>query len=181
MKKLKPITEEYLKNYAIFYLEKFDNSSAGLRKVLKRQVYKKAMLLNEYPESHYETVDKVVDYCISKNYINDQRYSENLINRYKNKGFSEKKIVVKLQEKGIKKDIYDSYINDNLDELEQCLEFIQKKKLGCFATNELPIEKQMGRLARNGFSYEVSKKVLYLSKEEVSALLDETSRSGFSF
>ena len=180
MRKNKPITEQYLKNYAIFYLEKFDNSAYGLKRVLERQVYKKSILLGEDHTLHKEKITNAVNYCIEKNYINDNRYSENLVIRLKNKGFSKKKIILKLQEKGIEKNIYEEILSNSIDEMHQSIQFIKKKKLGVFDTKEEPYEKQLAKLARNGFSYNIAQKVLHLSREEIEELEEEIDNSSFS-
>lgn len=149
---MKKITPQRLKNIALYYLERFDASSEKLRSVLMRRVQKAVFLGDEVPLDTEQWIDEIVDEMKRLNYVNDQRYAENKIRQYLKSGKSNRYIILKLSEAGIDPEEVRSFLPYN--ELEQAQIFARKKHLG------KDFQKDLAKLARAGFSYDIAQKVL---------------------
>ena len=149
---MKKITPQRLKNIALYYLERFDASSEKLRSVLMRRVQKAVFSGDEVPLDTEQWIDEIVDEMKRLNYVNDQRYAENKIRQYLKAGKSNRYIILKLSEAGIDPEEVRSFLPN--DELEQAQIFARKKHLG------KDFQKDLAKLARAGFSYDIAQKVL---------------------
>ena len=149
---MKKITPQRLKNIALYYLERFDASSEKLRSVLMRRVQKAVFSGDEVSPDVRQWIDEIVDEMKRLNYVNDQRYCENKIRQYLNAGKSNRYIISKLTEAGINPEVVRSFLPN--DELEQAQIFARKKHLG------KDFQKDLAKLARAGFSYDIAQKVL---------------------
>ena len=149
---MKKITPQRLKNIALYYLDRFDASSEKLRSVLKRRVQKAIMMGDEVPSDVSNWIDEIVQDMQRLGYVNDKRFCENKIRQYLNAGKSNRYIIGKLSEAGIDLDLIQSFLPD--DELEQARIFVHKKRLG------QDYQKDLAKLSRAGFSYDIAQKVL---------------------
>ena len=149
----KPLTEKRLENIALYYLERFDTSSNKLRQTLKRRVQRQKM--QEIPID--KNVNQWVEYIVQKvtqlGYINDDRYTENTIRRLSQSGKSRRFIQQKLLSEGISETTVEKYLSPE-DELDRARIFVHKKHLG----NNY--QKDLQKLDRAGFSYEIAQQVL---------------------
>ena len=158
---MKKITHQRLKNIALYYLERYDASSQKLRTVLKRRLLK-AKLEQPVPNEAPLWIEEIIQEMMQLGYLNDKRFAENLVRRLSEGGKSRTFIRTKLKLAGIN----DKMMNESLcdiDELEQARKMIQKKHLG----NDF--KKDLAKLARAGFSYEIAQEAL----EEKSFQKDE--------
>ena len=153
---MKKITPQRLKNIALFYLERYDASSEKLQEVLKRRLAKAASEQEVPPES-VQWVEEVVQQMKSLGYVNDKRYAENVVRRYSDAGKSYSFVRSKLKMAGIDEEMIKDVLSE-MDELEQARLMVKKKRLG------MDFKKDLARLARAGFSYEIAREAL----EEVS-------------
>ena len=149
---MKKITPERLKNIALFYLERYEASSEKLRIVLKRRLIK-AKLEAPIPIEANKWIEDVIQEMQRLNYINDTRYAENTTKRLLGTGKSFSYIRSKLKLEGIKEKEIQSLLMKT-DELEQAKLMIQKKHMG------KDFSKDLARLARAGFPYEIARKAL---------------------
>jgi len=149
---MKKITHQRLKNIALYYLDRFDTSSEKLKSVLKRRVQKAVMAGDEVSPDSSNWIDEIVQDMQRLGYVNDKRFCENKIRQYLNAGKSNRYITGKLSEAGIDSEMIQSFLP--ADELEQAKIFVHKKHLGS------DYQKDLAKLARAGFSYEVTQKVL---------------------
>ena len=149
---MKKITSQRLKNIALYYLDRFDASGEKLKAVLMRRVQKAVMAGDEVSPESEKWIDEIVGEMKRLGYVNDRRYTENKVRQYLNAGKSNRYIMGKLCEAGIDADIIRSFLPE--DELEQARIFVRKKRLGQDRSKDL------AKLARAGFSYDVAQKVL---------------------
>ena len=149
---MKKITPQRLKNIALYYLDRFDASSEKLKSVLMRRIQKATLAGDEVPLEAKKWVDEVVVDMQRLGYVNDRRFCENKMHQYLNAGKSNRYIVGKLCEAGIDSDMIQSFLPD--DELAQARIFVHKKHLGD------DYQKDLAKLARAGFSYDIAQKVL---------------------
>ncbi len=153
--------EKKLLKYAVDYLSKYDSSKNNLVNVLKRKVlrlnttnYEKRKLIN--------IIESIIIKLEKNKFIDDDRYSSTKILSLSNSGKSKNFIFNYLIKKGVNK----SQIQNNLNlmqqdndnwELNSARIFAKKKKL--LEKNE-SYEKNLAKMARAGFSYDICKKIL---------------------
>lgn len=162
MKQPKKITHKRLENIALYYLNRYESSSNNLIKILTRRI-DKALKFHEFDrEEAVGWAREVATKMQSYGYIDDNRYIENQIRILSNKGMSKKMIAQKLMLKGCIREDIENALSDDLDDYELAMRFAEKKRIGPFSRVEVTPEqkqKDMAKLARQGFSYEIIKKV----------------------
>ena len=149
---MKKITLQRLKNIALFYLERYDASSEKLRQTLKRRVAKARLEQDVSPEA-VSWIETVVEEMQRLGYVNDERFAENMVRRLSASGKSPNTIRIKLKMAGIKEGIIANVLSET-DELSQARLMVQKKHMGA------DFYRDLARLARAGFSYDVARQAL---------------------
>lgn len=149
---MKKITPTRLKNIALYYLERYDASSHKLREVLKRRLVK-ARLEQVIPTEAPGWIEEIILEMGRLGYINDKRYTDNLVRRLSEAGKSRSFIRTKLKLAGINEEEIQEALSDT-DELASARLMVQKKHLGH------DFKKDLARLARAGFSYEIAREAL---------------------
>lgn len=184
----KKITATYLHNSGLYYLERFAASSAHFKTVMMRKVRKSCM---HHTEQSYEDceilVDELVARFIKTELLNDDVYVSGNVKSMRRRGLSERKIIAKLQSKGVKAEttrdalaeFYERHnINPQHSEFMSALKYARKKRLGTFydpalkgdMTPELK-DKHMARLARQGFAYDVCRKLFEIDQDDAQQML----------
>lgn len=178
LKRKKNISTSFFYNYSLFYLEKWDNSEEGLRNALKKKLFR---LAKEDPEIIYDNCLNFIEEAISKiktqGLINDKYYAQRLFEREKNKGSSNRKIETKLFQKGISPEIAKQILKENdqtSDELSRAVIFAKKNKLGIYNRKETDKQKQLAKMGRNGFSFEIANRVINMSQADFEDLTGES-------
>ena len=180
-KKPKKITETYLHNSGLYYLQRFATSTENFRRVMMRKVDKSC---RAHPEQQVEDCRKLVDDLITKfvksGLLNDPVYARSIVNSQRRAGKSLRTIQGYLRSKGLSSEVTEQAIqefNEDRDkdpaqiEYESAMIFARKKRLGPFRTSEeYDTQKELGRLARAGYSYDTARRVLEksLTDEDVS-------------
>ncbi len=107
---------------------------------------------------HQSITDEIIDYCVSKNYLNDERFAEMFIESYADRGKSKSEIRQRLMQKQVSPEIINRLMpeiytpevqNENLDKQI-------KRALQRFADYPQKIQfiKCSESLVRKGFSYQ---------------------------
>lgn len=165
-KRIRKMTKTRLQNIALYYLERFDSSAAGLRQVLKRRVFNYARSVPDFDTSEAEGwIEEIVSRFGELGYINDNRYAGFKIDNYLLAGKPERYIRRKMQQKGVSEDIVDDILqNREFDEEAMALRFASKKKIGPFRPDEesrrLNRQKDLAALIRAGFAYDTAAKII---------------------
>lgn len=158
-----------LMNKALSYLSKFSSTENKLKTILNSfsQKYlssiKKDILENE--------IVFVIQKCKNFGYIDDEKFTKTKIENYINLGKSKKNIVFNLKNYGIndltiEKSIEEYFNSQNDNDFRAAIIFIRKKNIGPFFKKSVGsnpdklFNKWYGSLARAGFNFEISKKVL---------------------
>lgn len=170
-KSLRKITKQRLKNIALYYLKRFESSTANLRAVLRKRVDKYAFFVPEFDkEQAYAWVDELVEEMQEKHYVDDERYANFKVKAYINVGKSQRYIQGKMRQKGISETQVDGILEEvEYDALAAAIKFAKKKKLGPFRAEENRIEfrnKDMQKMVLAGFGYDVVMEVLSMEGEE---------------
>lgn len=149
----------YFENVAVYYLERYAATTSSLRRVLERRVLKAAP---HHPDLDRAEAAEWIAATIEKmqrlNYVNDDVYKETKIGSLRRAGASKRMIEAKLAEKGLRVRV-DS---DDEAELAAAKIFVKRKRLGAYRTRMVDNagEKDMGSMARAGFSRSVALQAL---------------------
>ena len=153
--------EKKLLKYAIDYLSKYDSSKNNLVSVLKRKILR-LKITNFEKRKLIDVIENIILKLEKNKFIDDDRYSSTKILSLSNSGRSKNFIFNYLIKKGVNK----SQIQNNLNLMQQDNDnwelysakiFAKKKKL--LEKNE-NYEKNLAKMARAGFSYDICKKIL---------------------
>jgi|GEM_PF-1205280 len=171
------ISENYKKieAKAFWYLERYASSSKNLKDYLRKKV--RDTDLNHDSEL---IISQIINNLEKQNILNDGIFSESKAKTFINKGWSLSKIKFRLKQLGINNETIDICI-ENIKTEEADIELIAASKLvkkrfiGSFRRKELDDKlknREFGILARAGFNYALSKKVLYeLSADEIEEII----------
>ena len=167
-----------LRDLAYSYLEKYSPS----KQQLKVYLLKKYLTKIKGTKSKKE-VSLIIDEIISKleknKVLNDEMYSDSKARMFLRRGYSLNKINQSLRNKGIE----NKFIKQSIDKIKEdsiepdfnsALKLCKRRRIGPLRPDdnrELFYKKDMGILARNGFSFDLSKRVLDLDKSEFNKLI----------
>ena len=178
-KKTLQVTVDEMRNFAFAYIEKY----APSKQQLKTYLLKKYMKLSA-SDVRKNDVNRLIDLVLSdleKNkFINDKFYSESKANSMIQRGSSINKIRSYLFSKGIN----DKFIKDTVNKIHDensdqdffsAIKICKKKRIGPARTEEnrpLFYKKDISLLARNGFDFETSKKVMDIEKDDFLKIIN---------
>ena len=150
-----------IKKYAVNYLSKYDSSKKNLKRILRNKI-NRLSLSNDEKAYLYKCLNNIVFELEEKNIINDSNFTDNKIYNFSSQGKSKRFILNYLLFKGIEKQLVDERFEqfelDNEDwEYESAKKFIKKKKLNLSNLDEK--QKNLEKMARAGFSYNIAKKI----------------------
>ena len=167
-----------LKDLAYSYLEKYNPS----KQQLKVYLLKKYLLKIKGSRSKKEVsaiIDEIILNLEKNKILNDEMYSDSKARMFLKRGYSLNKINQSLRSKGIE----DKYVKQSIDKIKEneiepdfvsALKHCKRRRIGPLrpeSNRELFYKKDMGILARGGFSFELSKRVLDLEKNEFNKLI----------
>ena len=170
------------------YIERYECSESGLIDVLKRKIYKSSRLHKIDVDELTATIPELLEDFRNKNWVNDQRFAENLSRSLFRQGSSLQSIRFKLVEKGVSREIAEETIETLAEEsslskqdidLAAAISFAQKRRIGPFRLDDgddSKRDKELGALARRGFSFEIAEKVLSTDRDEMEEIIEEFRR-----
>ena len=172
-KKTLEVTVEEMRNFAFSYVEKYAPSKQQLKIYLLKK-YLKASASNIKKQDIKNLIDIVLSDLEKNRFINDKFYSESKAKSMIQRGNSINKIRNYLIAKGIKDEFIKETINKIKDEntdqdFFSAIKICKKKKIGPARTDDnrpLFYKKDISLLARNGFDFETSKKIMDIKKED---------------
>ena len=167
-----------LKDLAYSYLEKYSPSKQQLKVyLLKKYLTKIKGTMSKKEVS--AIIDEVIKNLEKNRIINDELYSDSKARMYLRRGYSLNKINQSLRHKGIDS----KYIKQSIDKIKEneiepdfvsALKLCKRRRIGPLrpeSNRELFYKKDMGILARGGFSFDLSKRVLDLDSHEFNKLI----------
>jgi len=172
-KKTLQVTVDEMRKFAFSYVEKYAPSKQQLKTYLLKK-YLKTSASNLRKEDIKNLIDVVLSDLEKNRFINDKFYSESKAKSMIQRGNSINKIRNYLIAKGIKdefiKDTVDKIKDENVDQdFFSAIKICKKKRIGPARTDDnrlLFYKKDISLLARNGFDFETSKKVMDIKKED---------------
>jgi len=167
-----------LKDLAYSYLEKYSPSKQQLKVYLLKKYLTKIKGTKSRKEVS-SIIDEVIKNLEKNRIINDELYSDSKARMFLKRGYSLNKINQSLRHKGIdSKYIKQSIHKIKADQIEpdfvSALKLCKRRRIGPLrpqANRELFYKKDMGILARGGFGFDLSKRVLNLDVDEFNKLL----------
>tara|TARA_B100000003_G_scaffold173991_1_gene162257 strand:+ start:220 stop:783 length:564 start_codon:yes stop_codon:yes gene_type:complete len=172
-KKTLKVTVEEMRNFAFTYVEKYAPSKQQLKTYLLKK-YLKTSIPNVKKQDVTNLIDIVLSDLEKNKFINDKFYSESKARSMIQKGNSINKIRNYLLGKGINNEFIDQTVNKIKDENSDqdffsAIKLCKKKRIGPARTQDnrsLFYKKDISLLARNGFNFETSKKVMDIEKDD---------------
>ena len=167
-----------LKDLAYSYIEKYSPSKQQLKVYLMKKILLKFKTTKSRKEI-VEIIDEVILGMEKNKLVNDELYSDSKSRMLLRRGYSLNKINQSLRIKGIDQ----KYIKQSLEKIKNkeiepdfvsALKLCKRRRIGAIrptANRELFYKKDMGVLARAGFAYDLSKRVLNLDQEEFKKLI----------
>jgi len=167
-------TVEEIKELALKYLDKYQPSKKSLQIYLFRKVIDGQSNRVEKSEI-LKKIETVLDDLEEKGILNDVLYSELKSKNFLKRGYSLNKIKQHLSQKGIGSELLKKTIqkieNDNVNpDFYSAIRICKKRRIGPYrpvSNKELFYKKDMGFLARSGFSYDLSKEILDLDAKQL--------------
>ena len=167
-----------LRDLAYSYLEKYSPS----KQQLKVHLLKKYLTKIKGTKSKKEVtaiIDEIILGLEKNKILDDELYSDSKARMFLRRGYSLNKINQSLRNKGIE----NKYIKQSIDKIKEdviepdfvsALKLCKRRRIGPLRPNanrELFYKKDMGILARGGFNFELSKRVLDLETDEFHKLI----------
>jgi len=172
-KKTLQVTVDEMRNFALSYVEKYAPSKQQLKTYLLKK-YLKTSIPNVKKQDVTNLIDVVLSDLEKRRFINDKFYSDSKAKSMIQRGSSINKIRNYLIGKGINDEFIKETVNkiqdDNSDQdFFSAVKICKKKRIGPARTEDnrsLFYKKDISLLARNGFDFETSKKVMDLNKDD---------------
>ena len=172
-------TVEEMRNFSFAYIEKYAPSKQQLKTYLLKK-YLKTKITSVNKSNITDLINVVLEDLEKTKFINDKFYSNSKAKSLIQRGSSINKIRNYLLSKGIN----DKYVTKTLDEIKannedqdffSAIKLCKKKRIGpARSENNRPLfyKKDIGILARSGFDFETSKRVMDLEKNEYLKIIN---------
>ena len=172
-KKTLEVTVEEMRNFALVYVEKYAPSKQQLKTYLLKK-YLKASVSNVKKHDITNLIDIILSDLEKNKFINDKFYADSKAKSMIQRGNSLNKIRYYLISKGINNEFIKETVikiqDENSDQdFFSAIKICKKKRIGPARTDDnrpLFYKKDISLLARNGFDFETSKKVMDIDKDD---------------
>ena len=178
-KKTLEVTIEEMRNFAFSYIEKYAPSKQQVKTYLLKK-YLKLSISTIKKKDITDLIDVVIVDLEKTKFISDKFYSDSKAKSLIQRGSSINKIRNYLISKGIN----DKYIKETISKIKDenedqdffsAIKICKKKRIGPSRYQDnrpLFYKKDISILARSGFDFETSKKVLQLEKEDYLKIIN---------
>ena len=153
--------KDKLLKYAVYYLSRYSSSKKNLEYILKKKIRR---LTGEKKVRYelYKEINHIINKLEELKLLNDEVFVESKINSLLIQAKSKNYIKQYLLRKGVSDQIIEEqisffYENNNNIERENALKFAMKRNL---LNNNKDYEKNLSKMARAGFSYNIAKEIL---------------------
>ena len=180
-----------LRNKALHYLGRYASTTHRLKQVLIRFAARKLEMVPE--DRLLPAIAATIEECQRLGYVDDQQFALSKIRSRRAQGHSRAALTHKLMQSGINSEIISELMarppsdtghhDPQAIELAACIISARRKRIGPYS-RRFPIQaheqqKQLGKLARAGFSHEHARRVLSLTcPQEAEDLLSEVTEAG---
>jgi len=176
----KKITEKYLYNSGLAYLQRFPASTPHFKRVMGRKIDKSC---NYHKDQNREAcvtmLDTTIETFVRQGLLNDGAYLSGMINSLRRRGLSTQAILSKLGMKGMTQErvlealrTYDGDAGVGNPDLAAALLLTRRKRIGAYRKDEdADRTKELAALARAGFGFDIAQKALSLPRDEAEDIL----------
>ena len=172
-------TVEEMRNFSFAYIEKYAPSKQQLKTYLLKK-YLKTNITSVNKSNISDLINVVLEDLEKTKFINDKFYSNSKAKSLIQRGSSINKIRSYLLSKGINrqhvlKTIDEIKANNEDQDFFSAIKLCKKKRIGpARDENNRPLfyKKDMGILARSGFDFDTSKRVMSLEKNEYLKIIN---------
>ena len=166
-------TIEDIRNFSYSYIEKYSPSKQQLRTYLFKKLIKNKQRITSKKEI-FNLIDTVIATLEEQKFLSVEFYSDSKSKAYLRRGYSLNKIRYSL----IKKGIDQKYIKSSISKIKEdetvpdffsAIKLCKRRRIGPAreeGNRPLFFKKDISILARSGFTFELSKKILDLPKDE---------------
>jgi len=178
-KKNLKITVEEMKDLSLSYIEKYSPSKQQIKTYLLKK-YLKQSISSVKKQDIIDLIEVVLSDLEKTKFISDKFYSDSKAKNLIQRGTSINKIRNYLISKGIQ----DKYIKETINKINEnnedqdffsAIKLCKKKRIGPSRNEDnrpLFYKKDISLLARNGFNFETSKKVMDLKKDDYLKIIN---------
>ena len=172
-------TVDEMRNFSYAYIEKYSPSKQQLKTYLLKK-YLKLSVSGVNKTNIKDLIDVVLEDLEKSKFLNDKFYSNSKAKSLIQRGSSINKIRYYLLNKGIK----DKYVNEAIKNIKDnnedqdffsAIKVCKKKRIGPSRDENnrtLFYKKDIGILARSGFDFDTSKRVMDLNKDEYLKIIN---------
>jgi regulatory protein len=162
-----PVTATYLRNAAMHYLSGRAASLAMLRQTLERRA-KRRLGVRVLEAPIRDLIEAAVSEFQKLDLVDDRTFAEGRAATLKSRGLGLRRIVQGLAAKGVPRGTTEDVLAGEFDELAQARRFVERKRLGALRRGGMTPEsrrKDLGALARAGFSFAIANRALETEDE----------------
>lgn len=179
----KKITEKYLYNSGLAYLQRFPASTPHFRRVMSRKIDRSC---NYHKDQNRETCLTLLESAIQQfermGLLNDDAYLSGMINSLRRRGLSTQAILSRLGQKGLAQDRVVAALRGHDEDsgvanadLAAAVLLTRRKRIGAYRKDSAADRaKELAALARAGFGFDIAQKALGLSPEEAEDIIAQT-------
>lgn len=176
----KKITEKYLYNSGLAYLQRFPASVPHFRRVMKRKI---ARSCNYHKDQETENCLALLETTITQfermGLLDDESYLTGMVNSLRRRGLSTQAIISKLGQKGFSHDkvtatlrAHDENSGNREGDLAAALLLVRRKRIGAYRRDEDgDRNKELAALARAGFGFDIAQKALSSTRDEAEEII----------
>jgi regulatory protein len=168
-KRPEPLNAERLRALALTYVGRYATSCARLAAYLNRKITERGWVNESIPP-----VAELVAQFQSLGYVDDEAFAKTRGESLLRRGYGPNRLKLSLRVSGIGTDIIDRTANvDDEDALAAAMVFARRKRIGPYAKDpetQDNRQKLIAALLRAGHSYEVSRKILALTANDIGTL-----------
>ena len=173
------LTVEEMRKFAFAYIEKYAPSKQQVKTYLLKK-YLKSSIASVKKKDIHDLIHVVTEDLENNKFINDKFYSDSKAKSLIQRGSS----INKIRNYLIKKGVGEKYIKNTIEKIHEknddqdffsAIKVCKKKRIGPCREEDnraLFYKKDMGVLARSGFEYEVSRRVIDLEKDEYLKIIN---------
>ena len=168
-----PVSAAWLERVALYYLERYSASAEMLRRTLARRVAKRARERGEDAGSFAELVEAAVARAVGAGLVDDARFAQARLATLRRRGASSRGASAKLAAKGVPREVVaaamaaerEAVPEDEAGAVEAVAAqaYARRRRLGPYRRPDTRVahrERDLGAMARAGFSYALAKQVI---------------------
>ena len=179
-------TATYLRNAALYYLDRYASSTANLRRILMAKVERSVRAHDTDRAEGTATVEALLTDFARDGVLDDARYAVGRVLALYRRGASTRAIRARLATKGVAREHIDHAIAALRDETAEpdfnaALTFARRRRLGPYRDQSARADRRardLAALGRQGFAYDVARRVI--DAEDVASLEDEMGEDELS-